>query len=438
MAYDPGVAAAFNQLKSTNPSASSTLLFAQLGVSPADQVYYSVSPIGFLTQNPSPVAFSPSTADPYSTYITNLQDAQLGIFATAAPPVNQGQAFVNQTNANIVNTITNNPVSPTLDPAAQVANQSGNAFVAQTNQSFLNAIQQSPVSGVPTGTLKNAQSQQLVSDQVQLKSQQDWRLRLSLAKNSDYLYRATEVENDLTHILRPLRFTDGVIFPYTPSIQMSYLANYEGSELAHTNYKLYNYRNSTVGEISITADFTAQDTIEANYLLATMHFFRSVTKMFYGRDTAPAAGLPPPLCYLTGYGQYGLDNHPVVVSAFSYTLPNDVDYIKAGVVGQTGGQNLAPTVPKVQATAPSNTFSNWISSLFRLNSSGLQPGAGSTPPKFSQTIVSNPTYVPTKIQLQFTLLPIISRWNMANKFSVREYANGNLTKGSTNGIGGIW
>ena len=453
MAYDPAKAQAYNQLKQATPFVSNAVLFQQAGISVADQVFYSVSPLGFLIQNPSPIVFDAAPINQFLPAFNAPRPVSQGpvpfqgttvptnIFSnpTMGPaPVNEGQAFNRATNQSIISTITANPVSPTLDPQARQADQSGNAFVASTNQSFLNAIQQNPVSGTPTSTLTRTQSQQLVSDQVQLKSQGDWRLRLSLARDADCLYRHREVQDDLTHILRPLRLTDGIIFPYTPTIQMSYNANYEPTELVHTNYRLYNYRNSNVGEIVISADFTAQDTLEANYLLAVMHFFRSVTKMFYGKDTKPPAGVPPPLCFLTGYGQYGLDQHPVVVSTFSYTLPNDVDYIKAGVVGQTGGQNLAPTVPKVQATAPSSTFSNWIASLFRLNSSGLQPGAGSTPPKFSQTIVSNPTYVPTKIQLQFTLLPITSRWNMSKAFSVQKYANGSLLKGSVNGVGGMW
>ena len=447
MSYDPAKAQSYNQLKQANPFVSNAVLFQQAGISIADQVFYSVSPLGFLIQNPSPIVFD---AAPINQFLPAFQSPPpvgqrpvpfqgttipTDIFANPTyntpTPVNEGQAFTAQTNLSILNAIQNNPVSGASYPPAAGPATNALGITAQTNI-------ESPFSGVPTGILSNTQSQQLVSDQVQLKSQQDWRLRLSLAPNADYLYRAPEVETDLTHILRPLRSTGGIIFPYTPSIQMSYNANYEPTELVHTNYRLYSYRNSNVGEIIVSADFTAQDTLEANYLLAVMHFFKSVTKMFYGQDKKPAAGVPPPLCYLTGYGQYGLDQHPVVVSAFSYTLPNDVDYIKAGVVGQTGGQNLAPTVPKVQATAPSSTFSNWISSLFRLNSSGLQPGAGSTPPKFSQTIVSNPTYVPTKIQLQFTLLPIISRWNMSKAFSVQKYANGSLTKGSTNGVGGFW
>jgi hypothetical protein len=100
-------------------------------------------------------------------------------------------------------------------------------------------------------------------------AQNDWRVRLSLAPDATYLYKASK-----PGILKPLNGTKGVIFPYTPQIQVSYAANYEPTEPVHSNYKIYQYRNSSVDQISITATFTAQDTEEANYMLAVIHFFK--------------------------------------------------------------------------------------------------------------------------------------------------------------------
>jgi hypothetical protein len=71
--------------------------------------------------------------------------------------------------------------------------------------------------------------------------------------------------------------------------------------------------------------FTAQSTSEANYLLAVITFFKSVTKMFYGQDAE--RGAPPPLTYLSGLGEYQFNEHPCVITQFNYTLPGDVDYI---------------------------------------------------------------------------------------------------------------
>lgn len=251
----------------------------------------------------------------------------------------------------------------------------------------------------------------------------DWRVRLTLAPGAQYLYNIAGPKD----ILYPLK-GKGVIFPYVPQISVSYNATYAATDLPHSNYKIYNYMSSSVEAIQITADFTAQDIYEANYLLAVIHFFKSVTKMFYGNDSNPIRGMPPPLCYLSGHGEYGFDNHPVVVQTFSLTYPNDVDYINAGE---------ASNVPLLPVYNPRGVTSS--SSAARLSGSGLAAGGGAAAKTGTQS-AKNPgsTRVPTKIQLQITCLPIVTRNNISNKFSLKEYATGSLLKGSTRAGGGIW
>jgi hypothetical protein len=53
-------------------------------------------------------------------------------------------------------------------------------------------------------------------------------------------------------------------------------------------------------------------------------------------------------------------------------------------------------------------------------------------------INSEATYVPTKIQLQITCIPIVTRNDISNKFSLKEYATGELLRGSKRSGGGIW
>ena len=258
--------------------------------------------------------------------------------------------------------------------------------------------------------------------------QDDWRLRLSLAKTADYLYRAATV-ND---ILYPLQATDGVVFPYTPQIQMGYRATYEPTDLTHSNYKIFYYKNSSVDDVTITADFTAQDTAEATYLLAVMHFFKSVTKMFYGQDKNPVAGTPPPLCYLNGLGQYQFNEHPVLVGSFSYTLPNDVDYIRAGRTTQVAGQSYSAYVPPAKPQG-ANIMSVLRASSNRLTKGGISPG-----PVFQNLSNKEVTYVPTKIQFQITLHPVVTRDSISKSFSLKDYATGKLTTGNKRSGGGIW
>lgn len=258
----------------------------------------------------------------------------------------------------------------------------------------------------------------------------DFRFKIQLAPvapGATYLYNDPDALNDPNHILHPLTQTSGVVFPYTPQINITYAANYEPTDLTHTNYRIYNYRNSAVDQISVTGMFTAQDTFEANYLLAVIHFFRSVTKMFYGKDENPRAGIPPPLCYLNGYGTYGFVNHQVVVSSFSLNYPDDVDYINASPKNVNGSNlNFSPY------KSPTSYNSN-VMSRIKQGSNGLQPGGTAPGPKFNQGASSQiNTRVPTKLQIQLTCLPVITRYNMANNFSLKDYASGKLLQK------GIW
>ena len=278
--------------------------------------------------------------------------------------------------------------------------------------------------GISTA-VNNTRSTATKQDTANFQQKPDWRARLSLAPNSNYLYN---VPKGQAGILAPLQATDGVIFPYTPGISVTYSAGYDPSDLVHSNYKVYQYKGSSVDTVSITADFTAQDTTEANYLLAVIHFFRSVTKMFYGQDQNPNNGVPPPLCYLSGFGAYTFDAHPLVVTNFTYNTPTEVDYIRAGSQTNQPGVNVA------QQNTIVNTF---VASVFRRANNGLNP----RPPNFStqnSLINSEATYVPTKLQLQITCIPIVTRNDISNKFSLKEYATGQLLRGSKRSGGGIW
>jgi hypothetical protein len=276
---------------------------------------------------------------------------------------------------------------------------------------------------VPQGLINDLRSDATNKDAVSFAKAKDWRVRLTLAPSAKYLYKA-----DSPGILGPLAQTDGVIFPYTPSVSVAYNAAYESSDLVHSNYKIYNYKNSSVDNITISCDFTAQDTNEANYLLAVIHFFRSVTKMFYGRDENPRNGVPPPLCYMSGLGTFQFDNHPLVITNFTYALPTDVDYIRAGSQTNEPGNNVGQQTPPVN---------NDSAAYQRITSSGL----GKRTPNFvrqAATINSDATYVPTKINLSISCIPVVSRNDVSNRFSLKDYATGALLQGSKQNGGGIW
>ena len=174
------------------------------------------------------------------------------------------------------------------------------------------------ITGVPTGgtrPINNINTQFNVSS----KEQEDWRVRLILSDAAGIGF---------TGVMSPLSKHRGVIFPYTPQIETTYTAEYEDVHPTHSNYNTPAYSKSKVSDITITAEFTANDSEEASYALAVIHFFRTVTKMFYGNDGA-LNGSPPPILSLRGYGKYMFNNVPVVCKSAGITLPKEVDYVIA-------------------------------------------------------------------------------------------------------------
>jgi hypothetical protein len=303
----------------------------------------------------------------------------------------------------------------------------GNTNVVQ-NQGDVDAN-----NSVIRGLTNQAQQQSTLQTRVNQPTAADWRVRLSLAANATYLYRASN-----PGILAPLLPTNGVIFPYTPSIDTSYTANYDKTDLTHSNYRGYFYKSSSINDVNIKGTFTAQDTREAEYLLAVIHFFRSVTKMFYGQDSE--AGTPPPLVYLSGLGQYQFNNHPCVVTSFTYNLPTDVDYIRA-----TGFNNIGLNMSnrKTQSSGPTigGSLGTVVAIIDRLKNAGLTNGSIgyiSDAEQIAQMNMVNAanaqnavnsTYVPTKMEISISLYPIQTRTQVSQQFSLKGFANGDLLKG---------
>ena len=282
----------------------------------------------------------------------------------------------------------------------------------------------------------NALNQATLQSRYKQPGNTDWRVRLSLASSSSYLYNvlAAGSGDQGAGILAPLAQSNGVIFPYMPQISTLYRANYAQYDLVHSNFRGVYYQSSRVDDIQIRGTFTAQDTTEAAYLLAVIHFFRSVTKMFYGKDAE--RGTPPPLVYLSGLGDYQFSKHPCLVSQFSYTLPNDVDYIRATNPNDYGGNLLSRRTPTQTAPGGIN-FAGARRLANTLTPSGQPLPFGATPQTPQQNSVTGrvnntgdfSTYVPTMMEIDITLIPVQTRSQVSKQFSLKDFANGNLLRG---------
>lgn len=210
----------------------------------------------------------------------------------------------------------------------------------------------------------------------------DWRIRISLAQGADYFYRESNAG-----ILEPLKNTNGVIFPYTPQISVTHSAKYGSTNLTHSNYTNYFYEGSEVQAISVSSEFTVQNSEEGRYVLACIQFFRSATKMFFGQGTH--IGHPPPMVFLNGYGNFYFPNVPCVITSFQHTMPADVDYVNVTSGGTT--------------VVDENTGAR-------------------------DTIGSDFVRLPTSSTITVSLQPIYTRRNLTN-FDLNEFAKGKLLGG---------
>jgi hypothetical protein len=314
-----------------------------------------------------------------------------------------------------VSDINTEPAPVPLSDAQQQAQDLENGANAGTGTANTAATE---AASITQGFVEQARQQQTIANQRRQVNNGDWRVRLRLAPGANYLYKAPN-----PGIMQPLSITDGVLFPYLPTIDTAYKADYDPYTLTHSNYKGYFYKGSYVDAVNLRCPFTAQSSGEANYLLAVITFFKSVTKMFYGQDAQ--RGSPPPLVFLSGLGEYQFNEHPCVVSQFNLNLPTDVDYIRAGSPNNVG-INLTNQRARQDVSIPGGgNLGRWA----QLLAQGISKGAINNPPAPPTLGLNSPTYVPTKMEISITLLPIQSRSQVSKQFSVKEFANGNLIKG---------
>jgi hypothetical protein len=78
--------------------------------------------------------------------------------------------------------------------------------------------------------------------------------------------------------------------------------------------------------MTIVGEFPVQNQSDAAQWVATIHFLRAVTKMFFGGKDG-TRGNPPPILKFNGYGNHVFKNIPVIVTNWTCELRADVDYI---------------------------------------------------------------------------------------------------------------
>lgn len=163
-------------------------------------------------------------------------------------------------------------------------------------------------------------------------SSSDPRVRLSAphyASAQTQIYGPPGANN----ILNPLYGTNGLMFPYTPSVQFSQDVEYQAFSMVHTNTDYLAYQRTPSVNLTITGKFAIQSQTEGAYALAAIHFLRVVSKMYFGTQAKENAGLPPPILWLNGFGGYMFNNLRVIVKSHSWSYDENMDLIHVKVAG---------------------------------------------------------------------------------------------------------
>lgn len=134
-------------------------------------------------------------------------------------------------------------------------------------------------------------------------------------------------KNEESNILFPLHKTRGILFPYTPVLTWQGNVTYEEYHMTHTNYRYNAFAKSAPGPFNLDAMFTAQTEEEAQYMLAVMHWLKTSTKMYFGRNAGRWAGVPPPVLTFSYLGAHMFNRVPVIIKSYQYVLDNTVDYV---------------------------------------------------------------------------------------------------------------
>ena len=177
----------------------------------------------------------------------------------------------------------------------------------------------------------------------------DWGARLRPKRGGQDRFYAPGGNFSTDYMMRPIKESNGLVWPSTPSVFVAASANYGAHSGQGMQYPVRNYEDSSPPDITVTGDFTANDIYEARYMLGVLTFFKIATKGDFG-DQAVAketAGAPPPVLLFEYLGDHAFNKVPVVVANYSLSYPNDVDYVPVKVSGTT---TYVPTVLNIVVT----------------------------------------------------------------------------------------
>ena len=293
----------------------------------------------------------------------------------------------------------------------------GSNFLTGAVGSVANRLSQA---GLPIGGIFNTNRQSSLQSNVGAPSATgDWAVKVTV---SDSVF--ADLMSGSPVFPASFKKNKGIRFPVTPFINMSHSAAYDARSVVHNNYPYYAYQNSQVDQMTIAGSFPVANEKDGQNWLASLHFLRTVTKMYYGGGDANQ-GNPPPVCRLNGYGDLIYKDVPIIITNFTVELREQVDYIG---VGASTGSTLNDLAGSTQNNVPrQNRFAD-VRNVGPQNGNFADDFLASDPIQAAQSSGSI-NYVPTDSLISITVVPVYSRNKISNNFNLKDFASGKLTRG---------
>lgn len=124
-----------------------------------------------------------------------------------------------------------------------------------------------------------------------------------------------------------------VVFDVMPTIDEERSVQYEPFTPLHHPGEILKYRSTSARSWRISAKLVSRNTEEANKNFAMIQAIRSWAMPYYGAGTQKShpdiLGAPPPILTLQAYGKNMIGPVKCVMENYSWTWPNDVDFLPA-------------------------------------------------------------------------------------------------------------
>lgn len=192
-------------------------------------------------------------------------------------------------------------------------------------------------------------------------------------------------------------------FQYTPQIEYGNDVKYDAYSLTHTNYQPYAYSRTENPTIGLTCKFSAHTKEHFDHSEYAIRFLRTYTKMNYGR-TDNQRGQSPRILRFFAHGSPIFNKVPVVISKFSMTFPDDIDYVK-GVF------------------SPDNKLVDATRDVKKSTTEVPKAGADGVP----EMTTSKEFYLPLFFTINISLLMQPNIYNAVNEFNLEDFSKGALS-----------